>query len=111
MADFLPGNYVSTLIEGKKVSNVAQIPRNIIDNESRIYFIDNNKLQRANVEILAIQGEKAIIKQSFPSNTELVTTILQKPLVGMKIKSTSKGNSSSAIYDDSSTNSLTLSAN
>jgi len=83
---FLPGNYVKVLVDGQKLKDVASIPRHIIDNESRIYYMEDSLLQRADVEVVTMQGGNAIIKKTIPNQTQLVTTILQKPLVGMKIK-------------------------
>jgi hypothetical protein len=37
--------------------------------------------------LVTIQGNTAIVKNNLPENTRIITTILQKPLIGMKIKS------------------------
>jgi hypothetical protein len=49
--------------------------------------MEDGKLARRKVELIAIQRDVAIIKNTVPDDLELVTTILQKPLVGMNIKS------------------------
>jgi multidrug efflux pump subunit AcrA (membrane-fusion protein) len=84
---FLPGNYVRVRIEGQKLKDVAKIPRYVVDNESHIYTMEDGKLARRKVELVTIQKDVAIIKNTIPEELELVTTILQKPLVGMNIKS------------------------
>jgi multidrug efflux pump subunit AcrA (membrane-fusion protein) len=84
---FLPGNYVKVRIEGQQLKDVAKIPRYVVDNEEYIYTKEAGKLARRKVELVAIQRDVAIIKNTVPENLELVTTILQKPLVGMNIKS------------------------
>jgi multidrug efflux pump subunit AcrA (membrane-fusion protein) len=84
---FLPGNYVRVRIEGQQLKDVAKIPRYVVDNESHIYTMEDGKLARRKVELVAIQRDVAIIKNTIPEELELVTTILQKPLVGMNIKS------------------------
>jgi membrane fusion protein (multidrug efflux system) len=84
---FLPGNYVRVRIEGQQLKDVAKIPRYVVDNESHIYTMEDGKLARRKVELIAIQRDVAIIKNTVPDELELVTTILQKPLVGMNIKS------------------------
>jgi membrane fusion protein, multidrug efflux system len=86
---FLPGNYVSVKIKGKSFSNVAKVPRHLVDNEGFVFTIDDGKLNKEKVELVTIQGNSAIIKNTLPENTQIVTSILQKPLLGMKIKSTS----------------------
>ena len=82
---FLPGNYVNLKIEGKHLDNVAAIPRNLLNDDGFVYTIESGKLAKKEVDLITVQGNKAIIK-----NTVLVTTILQKPLVGMEIQSSEK---------------------
>lgn len=84
---FLPGNYVTLKIKGKKLKNMAKIPRYVVDNESYVYTLEDGKLSKRKVDVVAIQGDVAIIKNTVPDNMEIVTTILQKPLIGMNIKS------------------------
>ena len=86
-SDFLPGNYVEVEIAGKKLSNVTIIPRHIIDNESSVFVIEEGKLAREKIEVLTFQKDNAIVSKSIPSESKLITTILQKPLIGMKIDS------------------------
>ena len=84
--NFLPGNYLNVLIDGKKLKNVASIPRHLIRDNNSIYTMEDDKLAEEFVEIVAYQSDRAIISKSLGENTLLVTSILQKPLVGMKIQ-------------------------
>lgn len=84
---FLPGNYVTVKINGKEFKNVAGIPRYVINNDNFVYTMEEGKLARRKVEVITIQKDLAIIKNTVPDNMKIVTTILQKPLVGMSIKS------------------------
>jgi RND family efflux transporter MFP subunit len=86
-SDFLPGNYVEVEIAGKKLKNVAVIPRHLIDNEQNVFIIEEGKLARKKVEVLKYQQNNAIVAESIPEESKLITTILQKPLIGMKIDS------------------------
>ncbi|MEJ2616768.1 MAG: hypothetical protein P8Z35_17570 [Ignavibacteriaceae bacterium] len=52
--------------------------------------MENGKLAKEVVDLVTVQGNKAIIKNTIPENTVLVTTILQKPLIGMEIQSSDK---------------------
>lgn len=88
LSTFYPGNYVHVDITGKKLDNVAEIPRHVIGNDQEIYTNVDGKLGREIVNILAYQGQSAIIAKTIPENTQIVTTILQKPLVGMSIQTT-----------------------
>jgi len=87
---FLPGNYVSLKINGKKFYDVAKIPRYVIDNEQFVPTMEDGKLAKKKVDVITIQGDVAIIKHTVSDNMKLVTTILQKPLIGMGIKSSNE---------------------
>ena len=82
-----PGNYVRVMIEGRTIPNVATIPRNVVDNDSQIYFVDDSsRLGRARVNIISVQGDVVLVEKSMEDSTRIVTSILQKPLVGMPIE-------------------------
>jgi multidrug efflux pump subunit AcrA (membrane-fusion protein) len=84
---FLPGNYVTVKIEGAQLRDVAKIPRYVVDNENFVFTMEDGKLARRKVDVLALQGNYAIIKKANEDDMKIVTTILQKPLIGMDIKS------------------------
>ena len=84
---FLPGNYVHVSIEGRVLHDVAPIPRHLLDNESFVFTMDDGALARQQVEVVAVQNDVAIVLNSIPEHTVIVTTILQKPLIGMRIRS------------------------
>ena len=86
---FLPGNYVHVEIAGRVLHDVAAIPRHLIDNEGYVYTytLDEGTLGRQRLEVVALQGNMAIVRNDVPDETVIVTTILQKPLVGMDIRS------------------------
>ena len=86
-SDFLPGNYVEVGISGRKLSNVAVIPRHLIDNENNVFVMEDGKLVREKVDIITYQQNSAIVSKSIRENSKLITTILQKPLIGMDIES------------------------
>ncbi len=81
-----PGNFVQVAIEGRLLSDVASIPRSIVFDQKFIYVYDEGKLARQEIRILALLQETAIIAHSIPDETILVTTVLQKPLIGMLIE-------------------------
>jgi len=87
---FLPGNYISLKINGKKFYDVARIPRYVIDNQQYVLIMEDGKLARQKVDIITIQGDVAIIKHTVSENMKIVTTILQKPLIGMGIRSSNE---------------------
>ena len=83
---FLPGNYVHASIKGRKYKNVATIPRYLVDNENHVFTFVDGALNRQKVDVLTIQNDVAVIRNTIPDATILVTTVLQKPLVGMRIQ-------------------------
>lgn len=85
--EFLAGNYVNVSIKGRELQNVAKIPRHLIVNDSFIYTIEDGKLAKDKVKVVEMQNDKVIIENNFEDELELVTTILQKPLIGMLVKS------------------------
>jgi len=84
---FLPGNYVKVRIEGMLLKEVAKIPRYVVDNENYVYTVEDGKLARRKIELVTIQGNYAIIKNTGLEEMKIITTILQKPLIGMQVKS------------------------
>ena len=84
---FLPGNYVKVKIGGMMFKNVAKIPRHVLDNEQFVYTMEDGKLARRKVDLVAIQGNDAVIKYAGNNDMNIITTILQKPLIGMPVKS------------------------
>ncbi len=52
--------------------------------------MEDGKLAKQKVDVITIQGDVAIIKHTVSDNMKLVTTILQKPLIGMGIKSSNE---------------------
>ena len=70
-----------------KLKDVAKIPRYVVDNEQYVYTMEEGKLARRKVELVTIQGNDAIIKNTGMEEMKIITTILQKPLIGMQVKS------------------------
>lgn len=84
---FAPGNYVDIKIEGKTLINTAALPRYAVLDNSFVYTYENKRLGRKEVVIKAVSNETVFIENTLPSGIEIVTTILQKPLIGMKLSS------------------------
>ncbi|UCF20304.1 MAG: HlyD family efflux transporter periplasmic adaptor subunit, partial [Gemmatimonadota bacterium] len=84
---FLPGSYVHVAIDGKTLKDVASIPRHLLDPEGYVFTMEAGKLGRQPLELAAYQGDLAIVHNTVLDETVLVTTILQKPLIGMAIRS------------------------
>ena len=86
---FAPGNYVDILIEGRILNNVAPIPRYAVIDNQFVYTYKDSILGKENISIRAVSNDTVYIDNNLPADTEIVTTILQKPLIGMKLSSLS----------------------
>jgi RND family efflux transporter MFP subunit len=84
---FLPGSYVHVSIDGRVLHDVAPVRRHLLDAGDQVYTMKDGTLGRQQLEVVAYQGDLAIVRNSFADETAIVTTILQKPLVGMDIRS------------------------
>ena len=85
---FLPGNYVHVNIQGRLLHDVAPIRRNLLDAEGHVFTMaEDGTLGQQALDVVAVQGDVAIVMNTVPEKTVVVTTILQKPLVGMDIRS------------------------
>jgi len=83
---FLPGNYMDVYIEGNLLSNVDVLPRDVIAPGSFVYTLEDTVLGKHPVEVLASQGDSVVIsKAPLNSGDLVVTTLLQRPIVGMRI--------------------------
>ncbi|MEE8340519.1 MAG: HlyD family efflux transporter periplasmic adaptor subunit [Candidatus Neomarinimicrobiota bacterium] len=91
--NLFPGNYVRVTIEGITVHDVAIIPRNVVDNDNQIYFVDDSsKLGRTNVNIVSVQGDMVVVEKLMGDSIKIVTSILQKPLIGMPVEDVNAAN-------------------
>jgi multidrug efflux pump subunit AcrA (membrane-fusion protein) len=96
---FSPGNYVDITIEGKTLFNTAAIPRYAVIDNSFVYTYKDKLLGREDVSIRAVSDDTVFIGNTLPAGTEIVTTILQKPLIGMKLSSLEDEEESSEVAD------------
>lgn len=84
---FLPGSYVHVKIDGKTLRDVAPLPRHLLDSEGYVFTMKEGRLERERLEAVAYQGDVAVVRNTVPEQTVIVTTILQKPLIGMTVRS------------------------
>jgi len=86
LPEFFAGNYVSLSIKAKTLRNVMAVPRYLVRENKYIYTFEKGKLAQIAVKILAIKNGNVIIANRFKKHPEIVLTILQKPLLGMRLK-------------------------
>jgi len=83
---FFPGNYMDVYIEGATLSDVDLLARDVIAPGPFIYTMEDSLLAKHSVTILATQGDSVVIARGdLESGVQVVTTLLQTPIVGMRI--------------------------
>lgn len=90
LPEFFAGNYVCLFIKAKTLRGVMAVPRYLIREDKYVYTYEKNKLARKPVKILAIKEGNAIIANNFKKRPEIILTILQKPLLGMRLQRANK---------------------
>ncbi len=84
---FAPGNYVDISIAAMVLTNTAAVPRYAVIDNSFVYTYKDKLLSRENISIRAVSNDTVYMENTLPPDTEIITTILQKPLLGMKLSS------------------------
>ncbi len=83
---FLPGNYMDVYIQGTAMRNVAMLPRDVIAPGSFLFTFEDSLLARHSVEVVATEGDSVLIAPGeLYSGMQIVTTMIQNPIVGMRI--------------------------
>ncbi|MEM7279171.1 MAG: efflux RND transporter periplasmic adaptor subunit [Pseudomonadota bacterium] len=81
------GTFVAARIEGKTVDQAYSVPRAVLRNdESLILVTPENTLQRVDVDVLFADSDRAFIRQGIRSGDRVVTTALESPLNGQKVR-------------------------
>ncbi|MCK5519993.1 MAG: HlyD family efflux transporter periplasmic adaptor subunit [Candidatus Marinimicrobia bacterium] len=83
---YFPGNYVTIKIPGRKLTNVCRLPRHLINPDGELFIADSFRLQEMEIDILATQDEFIFTNTVIPSDIRIITTNLQKAIMGMDIR-------------------------
>lgn len=80
------GMFVKAEIVGKKVENVALIPRSSLRPDGRVLIVDaENRLRFRDIEILRALNETIIVKAGLADGDRICTTVLSAVIEGMKV--------------------------
>ncbi|WP_440877490.1 efflux RND transporter periplasmic adaptor subunit [Thalassotalea sp. PLHSN55] len=81
------GTFVKAKISGKDLDDLIVIPRLAVHGANDLYFIDkNNQLKILPVNILRSDTKSVYTLDKFPANYRLITTKLEAPIEGMKLR-------------------------
>jgi len=75
------GMYFKAIIEGRIIPNSFVVPRKAIVNNNAIFYVDNGKLARKNIDIL-LSGEHDVYIRGLDSLTEVITEPLVNFVLG-----------------------------
>lgn len=79
------GQYVTAVMAGHTLEDVLVIPNSAIYQGSYVYVVENDLLQRRNIEIAWQNGQDAIIKTGLGEGDTLVTTTLGQVTSGVRV--------------------------
>jgi RND family efflux transporter MFP subunit len=86
-----PGLFVQASIEGRKVSQVFEVPRITVQEESFVTIIDkDNRLHRKKVEILKKNRDNVIIGSGIKGGQRLLLSFLETVVDGMRVRTSNK---------------------
>jgi len=80
------GMYLRGVVGGSEINDVVQVDRSAIVNNRFVYFIDDGKLNKQDVEIVRLNEKYAFIR-GIEANTEIINEPLANVQIGMKIRS------------------------
>jgi len=83
----LLGSYVRVDVLGKEVSSVYRLPKRAVREQNKVYVADRqNYLRIRSPEILFSSGESIIVSGAIKEGDRVITSLLQNPLEGSRLK-------------------------
>jgi len=79
------GMYLNAEIMQKPLENAIKLPRKMIDNDNRIYIVENNTLKSIQVDVISKQSDFAII-QGIEEGTPILETVVKSAYDGMPVR-------------------------
>ncbi len=81
------GTFVKAQIDGVTIDNVASIPRRLVRGGNQVIFVDDDlALQFRTLDFLRTDADYAYVPADQLSELRVVTTTLEAPLNGMKVR-------------------------
>lgn len=81
------GLYVDAHIQGRQVDQIISIPRSALRPGNRVFVIDNETLQVADVTVAHANEDKAYISNGLSAGAQIITSPIRNPIAGMAITS------------------------
>jgi RND family efflux transporter MFP subunit len=81
------GLFVQARIAGRRAEQVAVVPRQALQGESRVLIVDAaNRLRFREVEVLRLHGDNAFISKGLQDGERVCISALQAPVDGMTVR-------------------------
>ena len=81
------GLYVDAHIKGRQVDQIVAIPRSALRPGNRVFIIENDTLQVADVTVAHANDSKAYISNGLSAGAQIITSPIRNPIAGMAITS------------------------
>ncbi len=83
--NLIEGMFLTASVQQEPIKNALSIPRKLINSESKVFVVENNKLKLKKVEVLESQDDMAVVKGlSFDDN--LMFTVIKSAYNGMEVR-------------------------
>lgn len=83
--DLKEGMYLTAELKQKPFENAMSIPRKMLDNNNRVFIVENGMLKQKELHVLSIQNEVAVV-EGLEEGTLLLTTVVKSAYEGMKVR-------------------------
>lgn len=95
------GTYVNAEIKGKTIKNAARVPYHWV-NEQRLITLKDESISFTDISIVRKEANNVIIQGDFDQPKNVVTTALEYPVEGMKVKINGRNEPMSAVVGSES---------
>lgn len=78
------GKYLKAFLQSKELTNIMEIPRNLLTSQNQVYIIKDSLLRLANIELIH-QNDQSIVVRGLKDSDYLLMKPVPKAFDGMKV--------------------------
>lgn len=82
--DLKEGMYLKAYLQSKVLTNIVEIPRNLLVNQNQVYLVSDSLLHLTNIKLIH-QNEQSIIVRGLKDDEKLLVKPVPKAFEGMKV--------------------------
>lgn len=83
------GMYLEASLEARNVEDALSIPRNLLVDQNKVYIVEENTLQLAEIEVVHFSSESVVIK-GLENGTQLISSPVPGAFVGLPVEISDK---------------------